>query len=205
MARSKSSKQWLQEHFEDEYVKRAQEKGYRSRSTFKLIEIQEKDKIIKSGMNVVDLGAAPGGWSQYVRTIIGRKNKIIALDLLAIEPLESVDFIQGDFTEDLVLDKLNQLLGDTRVSLVLSDMAPNLSGNKSTDQARALYLAELALDMAINRLEKGGVFLVKVFQGTGFETYHRQVKHSFNSVVIRKPKASRARSNEVYILAKGFK
>ena len=205
MARSKSSKQWLQEHFDDEYVKRAKEKGYRSRATFKLIEIQEKDKIIKSDMNVIDLGAAPGGWSQYVSTRVSRKNKIIALDLLAIDPLENVDFIQGDFTEDLVLKKLEKMLGEASVGLVLSDMAPNLSGHKSTDQARALYLAELALEMAVNMLEKGGVFLVKVFQGTGFEAYHQQVRQSFHSVVIRKPKASRARSNEVYILAKGFK
>ncbi len=205
MARSKSSKQWLQEHFDDEYVKQAQAQGYRSRAVFKLIEIQEKDKIIKSGMNVVDLGAAPGGWSQYVRKIIGQKNKIIALDILPIDPLAGVDFIQGDFTDDLVLKKLETLLGETTVGLVLSDMAPNLSGNKSTDQARALYLAELALDTAVTILDKGGVFLVKIFQGSGFDDYHQQVKQSFHSVVIRKPKASRARSREVYILAKGFK
>ncbi|MCK4494555.1 MAG: 23S rRNA (uridine(2552)-2'-O)-methyltransferase RlmE [Methylococcales bacterium] len=205
MARSKSSKQWLQEHFEDAYVKQAQAQGYRSRAVFKLIEIQEKDKIIKTGMNVVDLGAAPGGWSQYARKIIGQKNKIIALDILPIDPLTGVDFIQGDFTEDLVLKKLETLLGETTVGLVLSDMAPNLSGNKSTDQARALYLAELALDSALTILDKGGAFLVKVFQGKGFDDYHRQVKQSFNSVVIRKPKASRARSREVYILGKGFK
>lgn len=205
MARSKSSNQWLQEHFDDEYVKQAQIKGYRSRAIFKLIEIQEKDKIIKPGMNVIDLGAAPGGWSQYVRQIIGKKNKIIALDILAIEPLEGVDFIQGDFTENEVLDKLYNVLEGAEINAVLSDMAPNLSGNKATDQARSLYLAELALDTAVNVLTKGGIFLVKVFQGTGFDAYHQQVKKSFSSVVIRKPKASRARSNEVYILAKGFK
>ncbi|MDQ7090678.1 MAG: 23S rRNA (uridine(2552)-2'-O)-methyltransferase RlmE [Methylococcales bacterium] len=205
MARSKSSKQWLQEHFNDEYVKQAQTLGYRSRATFKLIEIQEKDKIIKSGMNVIDLGAAPGGWSQYVRKIIGQKNKIIALDILAIDPLDGVDFIQGDFTNDTVLDELNAMLDGAVINVVLSDMAPNLSGNKSTDQARGLYLAELALDTAKNTLNQGGTFLVKVFQGAGFDDYHQQVKQLFNSVVIRKPKASRARSNEVYILAKGFK
>ncbi|MCK5729072.1 MAG: 23S rRNA (uridine(2552)-2'-O)-methyltransferase RlmE [Methylococcales bacterium] len=205
MARSKSSKQWLQEHFEDEYVKQAQVQGYRSRAVFKLIEIQEKDKIIKAGMNVVDLGAAPGGWSQYARKIIGQKNKIIALDILPIDPLSGVDFIQGNFTEEPVLEELKKMLGDQVIGLVLSDMAPNLSGNKSTDQARALYLAELALDTAVTILDKGGAFLVKVFQGTGFDDYHRQIKQSFNSVVIRKPKASRARSKEVYILAKGFK
>ena len=205
MARSKSSKQWLQEHFDDNYVKQAKAQGYRSRAIFKLIEIQEKDKIIKPGMNVIDLGAAPGGWSQYARKIIGHKNKIIALDILEIVPLEGVDFIQGDFTDNAVLDVLNKVLNGAVINVVLSDMAPNLSGNKTTDQARALYLAELALDTAINTLDKGGTFLVKVFQGTGFDHYHQQIKHAFKSVLIRKPKASRARSNEVYILAKGFK
>jgi len=205
MGRSKSSGQWLQEHFDDEYVKQAKIKGYRSRATFKLIEIQEKDKIIKPNMNVVDLGAAPGGWSQYVRKIVGKNHKVIALDILDIKPLEGVDFIQGDFSEDAVLDNLHQVLEGQAISVVLSDMAPNLSGNKITDQARSLYLAELALDTAVNVLTKGGVFLVKVFQGAGFEAYHQQVRQSFSSVVIRKPKASRPRSNEVYILAKGFK
>lgn len=205
MGRSKSSGQWLQEHFDDEYVKQAQAKGYRSRAIFKLIEIQEKDKIIKPGMNVVDLGAAPGGWSQYVREIIGKKNRVIALDILDIEPLEGVDFIRGDFTEDEVLEQLYQLLDGAEINVVLSDMAPNLSGNKSTDQARSLYLAELALDTAVNVLAKGGTFLVKVFQGTGYDAYLKQVRQSFSSVVIRKPKASRPRSKEVYILAKGFK
>ncbi len=205
MGRSKSSGQWLQEHFDDEYVKQAQTKGYRSRAIFKLIEIQEKDKIIKPGMNVVDLGAAPGGWSQYVREIIGKKNRVIALDILDIDPLDGVDFIRGDFTEDEVLEQLHQLLDGAEINVVLSDMAPNLSGNKSTDQARSLYLAELALDTAINVLAKGGTFLVKVFQGTGYDAYLKQVRQSFSSVVIRKPKASRARSKEVYILAKGFK
>ncbi len=205
MARSKSSKQWLQEHFDDEYVKQAKAKGYRSRAIFKLIEIQEKDKIIKPGMNVIDLGAAPGSWSQHVRKIIGQKNKIIALDILEIAPLVGVDFIRGDFTELAVLDKLNEMLNSIVINVVLSDMAPNLTGNKTTDQARALYLAELALETAINTLDKGGTFLVKIFQGTGFDHYHQQIKQTFKSVVIRKPKASRARSNEVYILGKGFK
>jgi len=205
MARSKSSKQWLQEHFDDDYVKQAKAQGYRSRAIFKLIEIQAKDKIIKPGMNVIDLGAAPGSWSQYVRKIIGQKNKIIALDILDIAPLDGVNFIQGDFTESAVLDRLNKVLNDAIINVVLSDMAPNLSGNKTTDQASALYLAELALDTAINTLDKGGTFLVKVFQGIGFDNYHQQIKQTFKSVVIRKPKASRARSREVYILAKGFK
>jgi 23S rRNA (uridine2552-2'-O)-methyltransferase len=205
MTRSKSSNQWLQEHFNDEYVKLAQARGYRSRAIFKLIEIQEKDKIIKPGMNVVDLGAAPGGWSQYVRQILGKNDKIIALDILEMEPLEGVDFIQGDFREEAVLNQLYETLDGEVINVVLSDMAPNLSGNKDADQARAIYLGELALDTAVNVLAKGGTFLVKMFQGVGFDAYHNQIKTSFSSVVIRKPKASRPRSTEVYILAKGFK
>lgn len=205
MARSKSSNQWMQEHFDDEYVKRAQILGYRSRSTFKLVEIQEKDKIIKPGMNVIDLGAAPGGWSDYARKIVGKKNKVIALDLLEIDPIGGVDFIQGDFRENDVLDELYRVLDGAPVDLVMSDMAPNISGNKEMDQPRSIYLAELALDIAQTVLNKGGTFLIKMFQGAGFDEYKREVAKSFSSVVIRKPKASRARSKEVYILAKGFK
>jgi 23S rRNA (uridine2552-2'-O)-methyltransferase len=205
MARTKSSQQWMQEHFQDEYVKKAQALGYRSRAVFKLLEIQEKDKIISPGINVVDLGAAPGGWSEYVRKIVGKNNKVIALDLLEIDPIAGVDFIQGDFREDEVLEKLYKVLDGEPVHLLLSDMAPNMSGNKEVDQPRAIYLGELALDAAHSILVKGGNFLIKMFQGVGFDEYHNQVKQHFNSVVIRKPKASRARSNEVYILAKGFK
>ncbi len=205
MARSKSSQQWMQEHFQDEYVKKAQALGYRSRAVFKLIEIQEKDKIIRPGMNIVDLGAAPGGWSEYASKIAGKKNKLIALDLLDIEPIEGVDFIQGDFRDDEVLEKLHKLLDGEPVHLLLSDMAPNISGNKEVDQPKAIYLGELALDAAKAILSKGGVFLIKMFQGAGFDSYHNQLKQHFASVVIRKPKASRSRSNEVYILAKGFK
>jgi 23S rRNA (uridine2552-2'-O)-methyltransferase len=205
MARSKSSNKWMQEHFEDEYVKRAMAEGYRSRSTFKLIEIQEKDKIIKAGMNVVDLGAAPGGWSEYAKKIVGKKNKVIALDLLEIDPIEGVEFIQGDFRENEVLDALLKVLDGAPVDLVMSDMAPNISGNKAMDQPRALYLAELALDTAQTVLTKNGTFLIKMFQGAGFDEYKKEVKKCFTHLVIRKPKASRARSNEVYILAKGFK
>ncbi|MDD2738925.1 MAG: 23S rRNA (uridine(2552)-2'-O)-methyltransferase RlmE [Methylomonas lenta] len=205
MARTKSSQQWMQEHFQDEYVKKAQALGYRSRAVFKLIEIQEKDKIIRPGINVVDLGAAPGGWSEYVRKIAGKNDKVIALDLLDIEPIAGVDFIQGDFREEEVLQKLYKVLDDEPVHLLLSDMAPNISGNKEVDQPRAIYLGELALDAAQSILVKGGTFLIKMFQGAGFDAYHNQVKQQFSSVVIRKPKASRARSNEVYILAKGFK
>jgi len=205
MARSKSSNQWMQEHFDDEYVKKAQAMGYRSRSTFKLVEIQEKDKIIKSGMNVIDLGAAPGGWSDYARKIVGKKNKVIGLDLLAIDPIEGVDFIQGDFRENDVLDELMRVLDGAPVDLVMSDMAPNISGNKAMDQPRSIYLAELALDTAQTVLTKGGTFLIKMFQGAGFDEYKREVMKCFSSVVIRKPKSSRPRSKEVYILAKGFK
>ena len=205
MARSKSSNRWMQEHFRDEYVQQAKAKGYRSRAVFKLIEIQEKDRLIKPGMNIIDLGAAPGGWSGYVRTLIAQRDKIIALDILPIENIPGVDFIQGDFRENGVLDKLYQVLDGAPVNIVLSDMAPNISGNKWVDQPRSLYLAELALDTARTVLVKGGHFLVKVFQGEGSEAFLEEVRKSFSSVSIRKPKASRARSNEVYILAKGFK
>jgi 23S rRNA (uridine2552-2'-O)-methyltransferase len=195
----------MQEHFEDEYVKKAQAMGYRSRSTFKLVEIQQKDKIIKPGMNVIDLGAAPGGWSEYARKIVGKKNKVIALDLLAIEPIDGVDFIQGDFRENDVLDELMRVLDGAPVDLVMSDMAPNISGNKAMDQPRSIYLAELALDTAQAVLTKGGTFLIKMFQGAGFDEYKKEVSNCFTSVMIRKPKSSRPRSKEVYILAKGFK
>ena len=200
MARSKSSNQWMQEHFDDEYVKAAQAQGYRSRAVFKLAEIQEKDGLIKTGMNVVDLGAAPGGWSQYARKQLGKNDKLIALDILDMDVLEGVEFIQGDFQELEVIERLYGVLNGMPVHLVLSDMAPNMSGNKSIDQPKAIYLCELALDTAKTVLNS-----IKVFQGEGFEAFHKEVQQQFNKVVIRKPKASRPRSNEVYILAKGFK
>ncbi|MFZ2452204.1 MAG: 23S rRNA (uridine(2552)-2'-O)-methyltransferase RlmE [Methylovulum miyakonense] len=205
MGRSKSSTRWMQEHFDDEYVRMAQAQGYRSRAVFKLSEIQEKDQLIKPGMNIIDLGAAPGGWSQFARPLIGKNNKLIALDILPMEPLEGVDFIQGDFREEEVLAELYRVLDNAPINLVMSDMAPNMSGNNSVDQPRAIYLGELALDTARAVLAKNGSFLVKLFHGEGFEAFHRDVQQSFNKVVIRKPKASRPRSNEVYILAKGFK
>lgn len=195
----------MQEHFNDEYVKMAQVKGYRSRAVFKLNEIQDKDQIIKPGMNIIDLGAAPGGWSQFAREIIGKKDKIIALDILPMEPIDGVDFIQGDFREQVVLDELYAVLDGAEVNLVMSDMAPNMSGNKAVDQPRSIYLGELALETAKAVLTKGGTFLVKLFHGEGFEEFYQEVQKSFSKVVIRKPKASRPRSNEVYILAKGFK
>ena len=205
MARSKSSHQWMQEHFDDEYVKLAQAQGYRSRAVFKLAEIQEKDSLIKTGMNIVDLGAAPGGWSQFAQQRLGKENKLIALDILPMDAISGVDFIQGDFREQAVMDELFSVLDGLAVPLVMSDMAPNMSGNKAVDLPRSLYLCELALDTAKNILAKNGSFLVKVFQGEGFENFHRDVQNYFAKVVIRKPKASRPRSNEVYILAKGFK
>ena len=205
MARSKSSSRWMQEHFEDEYVKMAQIQGYRSRAVFKLKEIQEKDSLIKPGMNIIDLGAAPGGWSQLARELMGKKDKLIALDILPMESIDNVDFIQGDFREEAVLNLLYEILDQAPVSLVMSDMAPNMSGNKAVDQPRAVYLAELALDTAKAVLSKNGSFLVKLFHGEGFEAYYQDVQSHFTKVIIRKPKASRPRSNEVYILAKGFK
>jgi len=195
----------MQEHFADEYVKMAQAQGYRSRAVFKLKEIQEKDQLIKPGMNIIDLGAAPGGWSQFARPIIGKKNKIIALDILPMNPIEGVDFIQGDFREQAVLDQLYAVLDGGPVNMIMSDMAPNMSGNKGVDQPSAIYLGELALETAKTVLTKDGVFLVKLFHGAGFEGFFKEVQQAFAKVVIRKPKASRPRSNEVYILAKGFK
>ena len=205
MGRSKSSSRWMAEHFEDEYVKMAQAQGYRSRAVFKLKEIQEKDQLIKPGMNIVDLGAAPGGWSQFARQLLGKKNKLIALDILPMDVLEGVDFIQGDFREESVLNQLHEILEELPVHLVMSDMAPNMSGNRGVDQPRAIYLGELALDTARTVLTQEGSFLVKLFHGEGFEAFHNEVQRCFSKVVIRKPKASRPRSNEVYILAKGFK
>jgi 23S rRNA (uridine2552-2'-O)-methyltransferase len=205
MGRSKSSSRWMQEHFEDEYVRMAQAQGYRSRAVFKLKEIQDKDLLIKPGMNIIDLGAAPGGWSQYARQLMGKKNKLIALDILPMEPLDDIDFIQGDFREQAVLDRLYAVLEGAPVNLVMSDMAPNMSGNKGVDQPRAIYLGELALYTAKTVLSRDGSFLVKLFHGEGFEAFHHEVQQYFAKVVIRKPKASRPRSNEVYILAKGFK
>jgi 23S rRNA (uridine2552-2'-O)-methyltransferase len=195
----------MQEHFDDPYVKMAQAQGYRSRAVFKLKEIHEKDNLIKAGMNIVDLGAAPGGWSQFAQHILGSNGRLVALDILPMEPLVGVDMIIGDFREETVLNELFAVLKNEPIQLVLSDMAPNMSGNKSTDQARAMYLCELALDTAKTVLAKNGNFLVKIFQGDGFEAYFKEVQQAFTTVIIRKPKASRPRSNEVYILAKGFK
>lgn len=203
MKPSKTSKQWMREHVNDPYVQLAQKEGYRSRAAYKLIEIDEKDHLLKPGMVVVDLGATPGGWSQVAARKVGHAGKVIGLDLLPLDPLAGVDFIQGDFRDDAVLKQLEDLLQGRPVGLVISDMAPNISGVASMDQARAMHLAELAMEFAIEHLTPEGSFLVKVFQGAGFEEYLKQMRSSFSKVVTRKPKASRDRSSEVYLLASG--
>ena len=204
MARSKTSQRWLKEHFNDIYVQKAQQEGYRSRAVYKLMEIQEKDRLIRPGMVVVELGAAPGGWSQYVVQCLGGRGRMIALDILPMDALADVTFIQGDFREQAVLDALYAELGDSAVNLVISDMAPNTSGVRSVDQAKSMYLVELALDFAQSRLAPGGDFLTKIFHGPGFDTLLRSLKSQFLTVQTRKPEASRARSQETYLLARGF-
>lgn len=205
MSRSKSSKGWLKEHFDDHYVKMAQKQGYRSRACFKLLEIQEKDKLIRTGMTVVDLGAAPGGWSQVAAEIVGSSGRVIASDILPMDSLADVEFVQGDFTDQQVLDKLLNLLNGEKADLVISDMAPNMSGMKDVDQPQSIYLVELALDMAQQVLKPGGSFLSKVFQGEGFDSLLQEMHQHFNKVQTRKPAASRPRSREVYQLGRGFK
>jgi 23S rRNA (uridine2552-2'-O)-methyltransferase len=203
--RSKSSRQWLDRHFNDEYVKKAQKAGYRSRAAFKLLEIQEKDRVIKPGMRVVDLGAAPGGWSQIARDLVGGKGRVIALDILPMDPIAGVDIIQGDFREEEPLARLRNLLGGDPVDLVISDMAPNVTGMASVDQPRAMYLCELALDFARESLKPGGGFVIKVFQGAGFDDYIKSVRQAFGRVVSRKPDSSRSKSREIYLVAGNFK
>ena len=203
MARSKSSKRWLEEHFDDPYVRQAQLEGLRSRAAFKLTELDEKYRLIAPGMVVVDLGAAPGGWSEVAAPRVGETGRVIALDVLPMEPLPNVEFIQGDFTEDEPLQALESALDGRQADLVLSDMAPNMSGVAVTDQARAMYLAELALDFAVQNLKPGGDLLVKMFQGEGFDAFVATCRKSFARVQIRKPDASRPRSREVYLLARG--
>lgn len=205
MSRSKSSGRWLQEHFTDPYVKQAQKEGYRSRAAYKLLEIQKKDRIFKPGMNVVDLGAAPGSWSQIARKLVGGTGRIFALDILPMTPIPQVEFIQGDFQSDVILRALMELVDDTAIDLVISDMAPNMSGMNAVDQPRAMYLAELALDFANKVLRPEGVFITKIFQGIGFDEYVKLLRQYFKQVITRKPEASRSRSREVYLIAKGFK
>jgi len=204
MAKSKSSKSWLKEHFDDEYVRRSQLDGYRSRAIYKLIEIDEKDHIIKPGMTIIDLGAAPGGWSEYCVKKLGKNGTIVALDILPMDPIEGVIIIEGDFREDAVFEELMGVMNNKKADLVISDMAPNISGMGSVDMPRAYHLCELALDLARQVLSPGGGLLVKLFQGEGFEAYSKELKTSFSKVVMRKPKASRPRSREIYALATGF-
>lgn len=205
MARSKTSQNWLREHFNDPYVKMAQKDGYRSRASYKLLEIQEKDRILRPGNTVIDLGAAPGGWSQVTSRVLGDKGRLIASDILEMDSIPDVTFIQGDFTEDSVLAQILEAVGNHPVDLVISDMAPNMSGVKLADQARAMYLCELALDLAGQVLRPGGDFLIKIFQGEGFDVYHKQVRTMFDKVQMRKPLSSRDRSREQYLLARGFR
>lgn len=201
--RSASSNRWLDEHFNDRFVKQAQKKKLRSRAWFKLEAIQQTDKLFKPGMTVVDLGAAPGGWSQYVASVIGPKGRVIACDLLPMAPMVGVDFLQGDFRDNNVLTALKRRVGKDKVEVIISDMAPNMSGQPAVDIPRAMHLVELVLDMCRDMLAPNGSFVVKVFQGEGFENFLKLVKAMFQTVKIRKPEASRARSREVYIVAQG--
>jgi len=205
MANKSSSRRWLKEHFSDIYVKQAQLAGYRSRAIYKPLELQERYRLFKPGMTVIDLGAAPGGWSQLVVTLIKPHGRIIALDLLPMEPILGVEFIQGDFSDDAIMQTLLMQLSDSKVDWVISDIAPNMSGNESIDIPKSMYLSELALDFALQVLNQAGGFLIKVFQGEGFDALLTEIKRSFKSVVIRKPNASRGRSREVYILARELK
>ncbi len=205
MARSKTSQNWLREHFNDPFVKMAQKDGYRSRASYKLLEIQEKDRILRPGNIVIDLGAAPGGWSQVTSRVLGDKGRLIASDILEMDSIEDVTFIQGDFTEESVLAQILAAVDNQPVDLVISDMAPNMSGVRMADQARAMYLCELALDLAGQVLRPGGDFLIKIFQGEGFDQYHKQVRQMFEKVQMRKPLSSRDRSREQYLLARGFR
>ena len=204
MARSKSSQRWLKEHFDDPFVKMAQKDGYRSRASYKLLEVQEKDRILRPGMTVIDLGSAPGGWSQVTSRVIGDKGTLIASDILPMAAIADVTFIEGDFTEERVFNEIMDAVGNNPVDLVISDMAPNMSGVRTADQAAAMYLCELALDLASKVLRPGGDFLIKVFHGEGFDAYLRDVRSRFEKVQMRKPASSRDRSREQYLLARGM-
>ncbi len=205
MAKRPSSRRWLQRHVDDEYVKRARADGYRSRAAYKFIEIDDRDRLLRPGMTVVDLGAAPGGWSQVAAQRVGDKGMVVALDILPMDPLGDVRVLKGDFTDENVLENLLAALGERKIDLVISDMAPNISGMAAVDQPRAMYLAELTLDLARQTLAPNGDLLVKVFQGEGFEHFYKEVRQCFAKTVIRKPKASRAKSREMYLLARRYK
>ncbi len=204
MARSKSSHRWMQRHVSDEYVKRSKREGFRSRAAYKLLEIQEKDRVLGPGQVVVDLGAAPGGWSQVAAEVVGPRGEVIAFDILEMDPLPGVTFIQGDFRDEAALRALEAVLDGRQVDLVISDMAPNVSGVAAVDQPRAMYLCELALDFCLHHLRPGGGFVCKVFHGEGFDAWMREVKAHFGRAVTRKPKASRANSREVYLVAGNY-
>lgn len=203
MARTRTSKAWMHEHVTDVYVRRARQDGYRSRSAYKLIEILEKDKLVRAGMTVVDLGAAPGGWSQVLAPMVGPKGQVMALDILEMEPLHGVILIRGDFSDEATLKLLEAQTGNRSIDLVVSDMSPNISGVGLVDQARSIHLAELAFEFATERLKPGGDLLVKVFQGAGLDEFRKQLGTRFSAVAVRKPKASRDRSSEFYLLARG--
>jgi 23S rRNA (uridine2552-2'-O)-methyltransferase len=205
MKPTRTSKGWMREHLNDPWVKRAQAEGWRSRAAFKLIQIDDKDKLLRPGMAVVDLGATPGGWSQVAAKRVGVSGKVIALDLLPLEAIRGVTFIQGDFREEVVEAELEKTLGNRSLDLVLSDMAPNISGVETSDQARSIHLCELAMEFAVKHLTPEGAFLVKVFQGAGSTEFHAAMRAAFQSVVSRKPDASRGRSSEMYLLGKGLK
>jgi len=205
MARTKSSRRWLDRHVSDEFVKRAQREGYRSRAAYKLLEIEERERLIKPGQVIVDLGAAPGGWSQVARQLLGESGRVIAVDLLPMEPIAGVEVVEADFREAACLEELRESLGGRCVDLVISDMAPNVSGTAAVDQPRAIYLAELALDLARDFLKPGGSLVMKVFQGEGFDELVRDLRLSFARVATRKPKASRPASREVYLVAGSFR
>ena len=205
MSKSGSSRRWLKRHERDEYVQKARAQGLRSRAVFKLEQIQQKDRILEAGQRVLDLGAAPGGWSEYASLIVGPEGRVVALDVLPMEPIAGVDFLQGDFTEDETLERLQELIGEQPIDLVLSDMAPNLSGMSSVDQPKAAYLAELALEMAQDCLKPGGSLVVKLFQGEGFDSLVRRLRDAFTAVRLRKPAASSSRSSEIYAICSGLK
>ncbi len=205
MARSKSSSRWLQEHVSDPFVKQAQKEGYRARSAYKLLELDGKDRLFRPGMRVLDLGSAPGGWSQVASRLVGDRGQVIATDILPMDALRGVEFVQGDFREQPVMDQILERLGGEPVDVVLSDMSPNISGISSADQAASIYLLELALDMTRHVLKPGGTFVGKLFQGVGSDDYLKELRKLFAKVIIRKPSASRSRSREVYFVAKGFR
>ena len=205
MAKTSSSVRWMNEHLKDEFVKKAKKEGYRSRAAYKLLEIIDKDQIIKTGFKVLDLGAAPGGWSQVAIKIVGKTGQVIATDILPVESIANVEFLQGDFTEERIYKKLLNLTNKQKINVVLSDMAPNMSGQISIDQPKSMYLAELALDMATKVLSHNGHFVVKIFHGDGFDSFIQNSRKNFKKVIIRKPKASRPRSKEVYLIASQLK